>query len=232
MLLLKKSCTVLALAAAVGLVPQLAEASFTYSVSLLTTNPSFGSGSSLIVSAYNSGITSPTFSDEQYINLAQVTLSTTTAPPATDTATRFVSLTTTVNNLNGSSGTLTGTIAFSGTINVTRCDTEGAASTFTLSNLTPATLTLGGYQYTLSNPDYVAPTLGVGGPSNGSFYATLTETPIPEPASLSVLAVGAAALLCRRRRCQSGAAKNASPFRSYSCYPIRCAGSFRGTESL
>lgn len=191
---LRSALSVLALVTTAALC-QTAHAAFTYNVSPLTTSTNFGAGSNLTLSAaFNGAISSP-LAGTQIINLAQVTQTSTTVSPATDTATIPFSLITTITNAGGSAP-----ITMTGTLNVLRSDTQGAISTFSLTSFLPTPLVLGGFNYTLSSPTYAAPTIGAGTTANGSLSVMITETAIPEPASLGVLAMGGVALLARRRR--------------------------------
>ena len=61
-----------------------ARASFTYSVAPASTTYTFG-GSTLIVAAFNNGVASPVLAGNQSINAAQITQTSTTVAPATDT---------------------------------------------------------------------------------------------------------------------------------------------------
>ncbi|MFO0952673.1 MAG: hypothetical protein U0835_16305 [Isosphaeraceae bacterium] len=98
-----------------------ARAAFTYSVTPVTTSTNFGAGSNLTISAANGGVTSAVLSGTQIINLAQVTQTSTTVQPATDTAIiALPPLVITITNVgSGTSGNFT----LSGQINVTRSDT-------------------------------------------------------------------------------------------------------------
>lgn len=175
-----------------------ARASFTYSVAPINTITPFGAGSTMTVAAFNGGGVSGTLSGVQIINLAQITQSSTTVPPATDTSLGIpVNLTVTINNLNGGGSS---NFVVSGNIVVTRSDTQGAASTFNLVSVLPPVLNLGGFLYTLSSPSYAAPTIQAGVSGNGSLSMLITET--PEPASVALMGIGTAALagLAIRRR--------------------------------
>ena len=177
-----------------------ARASFTYSVAPASTTYNFG-GSSLVVAAFNGGATSTILSGTQSINAAQITQTSTTVSPATDTGSfGLPPLILTVNNLNGGGS---GTFTVNGTIVVTRSDTTGAASTFTPGAITPAVLTLGAFSYTLSSPSYSPPTIQAGGNGNGSLGYTITEASVPEPTSFALAGIGFAvvgALSWRRRQ--------------------------------
>jgi hypothetical protein len=196
MLSLKQALTSAVLVATFSFGPQLARASFIYNVLPMDTAYNFGN-SQLVVTAYNNSSDSPTLSGMQYINLAQVTLTSSTSASAPDTKSIPISLNVGIENHETAAYD---TIVLTGTINVLRADAEGAVSTFALSDFSPASLTLGDYVYTLSNPVYAPPTIGAGSSGNGALSVVITETRVPEPASLSVLALGAVALLARRRK--------------------------------
>jgi hypothetical protein len=175
-----------------------ARASFTYSVAPVNTVTPFGAGSTLTVAAFNGGVASGTLSGIQNINLAQITQTSTTVPPATDTSPGIpVVLTVTINNLNGGGSS---NFVVSGNIVITRSDTQGAASTFVLGSIVPAALNLGSFVYTLGATSYAPPTIQAGVSGNGSLSILITET--PEPASIALMGIGTAALagLAIRRR--------------------------------
>jgi len=186
----------LALAAVLGFAGQSASAAFTYSLSPTSINVGF-SNSSLSIAAYNGGITSPTLSGTQIINLAQITQTSATVPPATDSAIIPFTFSININNLNGGGSA---PFTLTGNINVTRSDTQGAISTFSLTSILPPVITLDSRQYSISSFSYAAPTIQAGLSGSGALSAVITETVIPEPASLMVLGLGATALMARRRR--------------------------------
>ena len=177
-----------------------AQASFTYSVAPNSTVNTFG-GSSLTILAFNAGGNSAVLAGTQGINVAQISQTSTTVQPSTDTATiSLPPLVVTINNQNGGGS---GTFTVNGMINVTRSDTTGAASTFTPGVISPLTLVLGSFSYTLSTPAYSQPTIGAGGNGNGSLGYTITEASVPEPTSFALAGVGFAvvgALAWRRRQ--------------------------------
>jgi PEP-CTERM motif len=166
-----------------------AQASFTYAVAPATTSTNFGAGSNLTVTAYNGGATSAVLNGMQGINLAQINQSSTTVAP-TDTALSGIPLAPLVVTINNQNGGGSGTFTVNGRIIVTRSDTGGAESTFTAGSITPASLILGSWTYTLSTPTYAAPTVGAGGNGNGSLSYLITESVVPEPASMALMGIG------------------------------------------
>jgi hypothetical protein len=165
-----------------------AHASFTYSVAPVTISTNFGAGSNLTVTAAFNGAASSVLSGDQIINLAQITQNSTTVPPATDAAVIPLSLTVSIFNQNGFGA---GNFAFSGNINVTRSDTGGAISTFSLTSIVPPSLALGQYTYALSGPTYTAPTIGAAGNGNGGLSINISEAlqTVPEPGSLALMGI-------------------------------------------
>jgi hypothetical protein len=136
---------------------------------------------------FNNGAPSPTLAGTEDILLVHVTNTSTTVAPPTDTANVAGAVTVTINNLNGGGS---GTFVVAGRIVVTRSDTLGAASTFTLTSILPSTLILGAFDYTLSNPVYIPPTIQAGQPGSGGISITVSET--PEPASMALMGLGVA----------------------------------------
>ena len=86
-----------------------------------------------------------------------------------------------------------------GSIVITRSDVGGAISTFSPGTISPPTLTLGSFLYSLSTPSYSAPTIGAGAAGNGGLSYLLTETPVPEPTALAAIGLAGVAMLKRRR---------------------------------
>jgi len=191
-----------------------ARAAFTYSVAVTTTPvaPATGGGTTP-ANAFNtivfgqsnyimSGQTSTgTLTGLQTINLVQANQNSTRPgpPPATDTTTIPTSLAVTINSVGNGSGVIT----VAGTLNITRSDMQGANSTFTLTSILPAFLTLGQTTYDLSAPVYTAPTINSLN-ANAGISITINERAIPEPASVVMMGMGALALggltVLRRRR--------------------------------
>lgn len=175
-----------------------AQASFTYSVAPATSSTNFGAGSTLTVTAFSGGGTSGTLSGTQNLNLASVTITTTTAPPATDTGTiALAPLVVTINNQNGGGS---GTFTVAGDIVVTRSDTGGTVSSFTLTSIIPSVLKLGSWSYSLTAPTYSGPTVMA---PQGSLGITIMESAVPEPASMALMGIGVVVLAgygLRRKR--------------------------------
>jgi len=187
-----------------------ARAAFTYSVAPATTTTMFGVGGTsstyTVTSAFVAPTTSSVLSGSQGINLVQTTqtsshvgVSPFNPPTNSDAATIPVSLVVTINNTTDGSGTIT----VAGNINVTRSDTQGAFSTFSLTSILPSSLTLGNFVYTLSSPTYIAPTISAGGNAGGGLSIFITEaSAVPEPTAVVMLGtglVGAIGLGLRRR---------------------------------
>jgi len=189
-----------ALSLAVLLATAEAKANFTYSVAPATSTTNFGSSTYTITPGFPTPTVSPVLGGTQIINLVQ-TSQTSNRTSGTDTTVIPVSIATTINSVGDGSGTIT----LTGNISVTRSDTTGAASTFALTSILPASITLGAFTYQMSAPTYTAPTIN-STTANGGISITVTETPtIPEPASLvmmgtSVLALGGLAIVRRRRQ--------------------------------
>jgi len=180
-----------------------AQASFNYSVTATPSPVSFGAGNTSTYTttpSFTSGSPSGTLGGNQSINLVQTTQSS-TRNPGTDTTSFQLTIVTTINNLNGGGSS---TITLVGTLAVQRSDTTGAQSTFTQTSISPSSITLGGFVYTLSSPTYTAPTIG-STPANGGISINITENAVPEPASLvmmgtSALVLGGLTVIRRRRQ--------------------------------
>ena len=195
--------TVLAAAAvlAAGAVGD-ARAGYTYMVAPVTTSTNFGTGSNLTVTAFNNGAVSGILSGDQTLNLAQITQTSTTVSPSTDTGSiPLAPLLVTINNVNGGGS---GAFTINGTFNITRSDTTGASSTFIPGSISPVSLSLDGFVYTLSSPTYSPPTIQSGVSGNGSLGISITErAAVPEPTSIVLAGMGFATLgviAYRRRR--------------------------------
>jgi hypothetical protein len=185
-----------------------ARAAFTYATTATTTPtpPATGTagtvtfGQSTYAVNPQSQAPVPPFTGSQIINIAQP-VQTSTRTVGTDTTSFTTNLAVTITNVPSG---LSNTINVTGRIDVTRSDTTGAISSFTLTSILPTSITLDGFTYSLSNPTYAAPTIGTTS-SNGAISITITETVVPEPASLvmmgtSVLALGGLSVLRRRRQ--------------------------------
>jgi hypothetical protein len=175
-----------------------ARASFVYSVAPVTTSTNFGAGSNLTVSAPFGGGNSGVMAGIQTISLGQVTASTTTAPPASDSGNiPLAPLVVKIINQNGGGQ---GSFIVNGTFNVTAINTSGVTSTYTPGALPPS-LILGSYTYTLSNPVYTAPTPTL--PGSLTYRITEVGPAVPEPSSFVLAGMGitmVGAMASRRRK--------------------------------
>ena len=176
-----------------------AHASFIYTVAPVTVSTNFGNGSNLTFIAANNGAASGILSGSQSILLGAVTQSSTTVQPSTDTGSiPLAPLVITINNQNGGGS---GAFTVNGFFAVTRSDTTGFDSSFSPGSITPPSLTLGAFTYTLNSPAYLSPTRTVGTHADGSLSYTITETQVtPEPATFAMAGLAFAALALARRR--------------------------------
>jgi hypothetical protein len=180
--------------AAMGLTAALSagdvRASYMYSVDASPNVQLFGRSSRLVLSG--SGF-SPVLTGPQFAILSGVLIGSGTTPPATDTTSASVTLDVHVFNVDVGRG---GDIFVTGQLTVTSTNTAGTSSTFALSSISPASLTLGSFNYTLSQLVYDPPSGPTSPfPASGRFTALLGESPVPEPASIATTGVGLAVLL-------------------------------------
>jgi len=192
-----RSCLTLAVLSLAVLAPA-ARASFIYTVAPVITNTNFGVGSNLTVTAANNGANSGVLSGSQSLLFGTITQSSTTVQPSTDLGNiPLAPLVITINNQNGGGS---GAFVVNGTFVVTRSDTSGFLSTFSPGSISPPSLTLGAFTYTLSSPVYVSPTRTAGTNANGSLSYTINETSVPEPSSFAMLGLAIVALALAPRR--------------------------------
>jgi hypothetical protein len=185
-------------AALLALTGAAAHASFSYSsVPSPGTTPS---GGSILTLSPVGSVTE--LSGSTFVDLADVSLLTTTVPPATDLFSINFSDPISITNMPPPGTAGTGVITLTGTLNFTRSDTGGELSTFTLGSFTP-TATIGNTLYTLSNVTYSPPTVDDGPSGNGTISGEITATAVPEPAVASMLVLGMVGTLVRRRNARS-----------------------------
>src|SRR4051812_33055642 len=174
------------LAASLLLVGGKSEASFVYATAQAPSGITTG-GTTLTLT----GVTSVTPQNgTPIINAVNVSISTTTAPPATDVFSLTFNDTVLITPTSGGPVTLrvNQTLAFS------RADTGGEVSTDTL-NAGASVLTgsNGSFTYTISAIQYAGPTIDNTGAGQGDISYIITETPtttVPEPASVGMMALG------------------------------------------
>ena len=169
-----------AFAAAMLLVGAQSDASFSYksaeSPTTITTN-----GSTLTLSGNSAG---PGLSGTTNINSVNVADTSTNAPGTPNTG-FSLTFTDTVTITPSSDGPVV--LAVSETLNFTRSDTGGSLSTLTVNSVLPVSGQNSTFRYAITAFSYAQPTVG-GGTGNISY--TITETAVPEPASLGMVALG------------------------------------------
>jgi hypothetical protein len=188
------SKTVLA-AAAMVFAGSTAQAGFTYTSAPTPITTVFGGSTATL-----GGVSSvSTLSIPTFINIADVSLTSTTVQPNTDLTTINFSDPISITNVPTPGTTATGIITVTGTLTFTRSDSGGEISTFTPGAFTP-TATIGGVQYAISSLTYTPPTVNNTDGGGGNISALVAATVVPEPASLSIVVLSAVGCLARRRR--------------------------------
>jgi len=197
--MIKRFCfTGVVAVAAVVLTGAAAQAGFSYS-SAPSPASTVSGGSVLTLSPVSSATV---LSGSTFVDLADVSLSTTTVPPSTDMFSVNLSDPITITNVPPPGSPATGDITLTGTLSFTRSDTGGELSAFTLGSFTP-TATIGGTLYTLSNVVYSPPTVDDSPTGNGTISGEITASAVPEPAVASMLLMGMVGTLVRRRNARS-----------------------------
>jgi hypothetical protein len=175
-----------------------ARADFSYSTAVVPTSAPFGAGSTVSFTS----VTKSGLNGSQGISIAEVSVASTTAPPATDTTTPpgiAVQDTITISQTTPTVGT--GTLVINGFINFTRSDTGGQLSSFVFNPAAASnklSVLIGGNTYTIDPATlaYSQPT--VNDPNTGGISIDLNV--VPEPSSLALIGVGGLVLAAPRLR--------------------------------
>jgi hypothetical protein len=177
--------TLAALAGSLILAANTAQAGYTF-VSIPTPATTVFGGSTLSLIATSSA---GTMSGASFINIADVALSSTTVPPATDTTVINVSIGVQITNVPPPGTAASGVISGTGTLTITRSDTGGELSFITFGAVNNNGANIGGVTYTLSNLSYTPPTVNSGA-GDGNISVLVTPNFIPEPGSMVMLGSG------------------------------------------
>jgi hypothetical protein len=170
-----------------------AQAAFTYTSAPVATLASGSLGGSTVITTAVSSVTPLTL--PTFINIADVGLASTTAPPATDTFVLSFNDPITLTNISPPGTAATGVIPVTGTLTFVRSDTGGEVSFFMPGPASSATI--GGVVYSISNLSYTPATVNNLNAGAGNISALVSA--VPEPASASILILGAVGFLARRR---------------------------------
>lgn len=181
-----------AFAAALLMLGAHSDAAFTYTSSQSPTSITSGGSALTLSGTSSSGILSGTTN----INSVNVALASSTNPPPTNSFSLTFVDTVTINTVGDGSVVF----AINETLNFPRSDAQGSQSTLTVNSVLPLVGQDAQFRYTISAALYAQPTVN-GSPGNISY--TITETAVPEPASLGMMALGlgsAGFVAIRRRR--------------------------------